>query len=179
VLFVSGRLLDLAHRSPVVVALAAGCKRHHRRPNSAGGSRDPVNAPHDPGSACRGIVSEVTFPHETTASPEAAGAFAPVGKLASVSLDCTDPSALTTFYSSLLGMRQVFATPDGSIVALSDGTVAVTMMRAEDHAAPTWPEPGQLQQMHLDVSVGDLEHAVASALALGAREADHQPAPDR
>ncbi len=128
------------------------------------------------------MVSEVTFPHETTASPEAAGALAPVapvGKLASVSFNCTDPSALATFYSSLLGMRQVFATPDGSIVALSDGTVAVTMMRAEDHAAPTWPEPGQLQQMHLDVSVGDLEHAVASAVALGAREADHQPAPDR
>ncbi len=124
-------------------------------------------------------MSEVSFPHESAASPEAAGASAPVGKLASISLDCTDPSALAAFYSSLLGLPQVFATADGSLVALSDGTLALTMMRTEDHTAPTWPQPGQLQQMHLDVSVADLEHAVARAVALGAHPAGHQPAPER
>ena len=116
--------------------------------------------------------------HETGPAPKAADAAAPVGRLASVSLDCTDPTALAKFYGTLLGMPQVFATPDGGIVALSAGGVALTMMRAENHVAPTWPEPGQLQQMHLDISVDDLDQAAGRAMALGAVEASHQPAPD-
>ena len=32
--------------------------------------------------------------------------------------------------------------------------------------------------MHLDIAVEDLDTAVASALALGAQQAQHQPAPD-
>ncbi len=102
----------------------------------------------------------------------------PVGKLASISLDCPDPSSLADFYASLLGMNRIFETPDGSIVALSDGTKIVTMMQTRDYVAPTWPEPGQLQQMHLDVSVTDLPEAVVQAVSLGAREADQQPKRD-
>lgn len=101
-----------------------------------------------------------------------------MGKLASISVDCPDPSALAAFYSSLLGLRRVFATVDESIIALSNGTIALTMMRVPDHVAPTWPEAGQAQQMHLDISVSDLERAVGEASALGARQAAHQPAPD-
>jgi catechol 2,3-dioxygenase-like lactoylglutathione lyase family enzyme len=101
----------------------------------------------------------------------------PVGKLASISIDSTDPSALADFYAALLGMKRVFETPDGHLIAISDGTHFVTMMYAEDHVAPTWPEPDRPQQMHLDVAVNDLETAVANALALGATEAGHQPAP--
>jgi len=102
----------------------------------------------------------------------------PVGKLASISLDCPDPSSLADFYASLLGMSRIFETPDGSIVALSDGTKIVTMMQTRDYVAPTWPEAGQLQQMHLDVSVTDLPEAVVQAVSLGAREADQQPKRD-
>jgi catechol-2,3-dioxygenase len=102
----------------------------------------------------------------------------PVGKLASISLDCPDPSSLADFYASLLGMSRIFETPDGSIVALSDGTKMVTMMQTRDYVAPTWPEAGQLQQMHLDVSVTDLPEAVVQAVSLGAREADQQPKRD-
>ncbi len=102
----------------------------------------------------------------------------PVGKLASISMDCTDPAVLADFYGALLGMQRVYERPDGSIIAMSDGTSFVTMMRIDDYVAPTWPKPGQLQQMHLDISVTDLSHAVSRAVALGAREADHQPGPD-
>jgi hypothetical protein len=35
----------------------------------------------------------------------------------------------------------------------TDGAQTLAMMHVADHVAPTWPEPGQLQQMHLDVSV--------------------------
>jgi len=102
----------------------------------------------------------------------------PVARLASVSLDCADPSALASFYSSMFGMPQAFAADDGHFIAISDGSLYVTFVRTDDHVAPTWPEPGQLQQMHLDLAVADLDAAVASAVELGARVADHQPNPD-
>jgi hypothetical protein len=103
----------------------------------------------------------------------------PVGKLASVSLDCPEPAVLADFYGPLLGLQRMFERPDGSIIAMSDGGGSfVTFMRVKDYVAPTWPEPGQLQQMHLDVAVTDLEAAVASAVALGATEADFQAGPE-
>jgi hypothetical protein len=51
------------------------------------------------------------------------------------------------------------------------------MMRVSDYVPPTWPEPGQLQQMHLDVFVADLDDAVTRAVALGAQLAEHQAQP--
>jgi catechol 2,3-dioxygenase-like lactoylglutathione lyase family enzyme len=102
----------------------------------------------------------------------------PVGRLASVSLDTTDPGTLADFYAGLLGMRRVYERPDGSVIAISDGTLALTAMLAVDHVPPTWPEPGQQQQLHLDVAVTDLPTAVAEAVRLGATEARHQPMPD-
>ncbi|BBX19622.1 glyoxalase [Mycolicibacterium duvalii] len=104
---------------------------------------------------------------------------APIGRLGATSIDCPDPAALADFYAPLLGMRRIVERPDGSIVAISDGSQTLAMLRVDDYVAPTWPEPGQLQQMHLDVSVDDLDHAVARAEQLGARRADHQPQPDR
>jgi catechol 2,3-dioxygenase-like lactoylglutathione lyase family enzyme len=101
-----------------------------------------------------------------------------VGRLASVSIDCADPAAMADFYAPLLGMHRVFETPDGAIIALSDGANWVTLMRVENYLAPTWPNPGQLKQMHLDVAVTDLPGAVSRGIALGAREADQQAAPD-
>jgi catechol 2,3-dioxygenase-like lactoylglutathione lyase family enzyme len=98
--------------------------------------------------------------------------------LASVSLDTTDPATLADFYAALLGMRRIYQRPDGSVIALSDGRIALTVMYAADHVPPTWPEPGQPQQLHLDIAVTDLPAAVATALRLGATEAAHQPGPD-
>jgi catechol 2,3-dioxygenase-like lactoylglutathione lyase family enzyme len=101
----------------------------------------------------------------------------PVGRLGATSIDCPDPAALADFYAALLGMRRLVEAPDGSVVAITDGTGVLAFMRVADYVAPTWPEPGQLQQMHLDVSVDDITDAVAQAVALGAREAAHQQAP--
>lgn len=77
-----------------------------------------------------------------------------MGRLTSISLDCPDPSSLADFYGDLLGMRRI---SKDRMEVLSEGTSFVTMMRIEDYVAPTWPEPGQLQQMHLDISITDLE----------------------
>ncbi|MCW2777656.1 MAG: glyoxalase [Frankiales bacterium] len=118
---------------------------------------------------------------DTSTDPAGSAQAAPgrVGVLASISLDCTDPARLAEFYGRLLGLARVFTSPDGGVVALSDGGVALTLMRTDDHVRPTWPQPGQQQQMHLDVSVVDLDDAVARAVALGAVEAGHQAAADR
>ena len=102
-----------------------------------------------------------------------------IGHLASISIDCADPAALADFYSALLGMPEVFRTPDGHVISLSDGRIYVSLMYVENHVAPTWPEPGQLQQMHLDLAVTDLDPAVAAAEAIGARQAAHQPMPQK
>jgi uncharacterized glyoxalase superfamily protein PhnB len=113
-----------------------------------------------------------------TAAAQPSPVPAPVGKLASISLDTTDPSTLADFYGRLLGMQRIYQRPDGSVIALSDGTIALTVMFAADHLPPTWPNPGQQQQLHLDVAVTDLPRAVADAVKLGATEAQHQPMPD-
>lgn len=102
---------------------------------------------------------------------------APVGRLGATSVDCPDPAALADFYAALLGMHRIVEAPDGGIVAITDDSSVLAFLRVADYVAPTWPEPGQLQQMHLDVSVADLDDAVTRAVALGARVASHQPQP--
>lgn len=74
-------------------------------------------------------------------------------------------------------MQRIVETPDGGVVAITDGAHILAMMRVDDYVAPTWPEPGQHQQMHLDVSVTDLDDAVARAEREGARASQHQPQP--
>jgi hypothetical protein len=103
----------------------------------------------------------------------------PVGRLGATSIDCPDPVELADFYGALLGMRRLVELPDGSLIAITDGAQTLAMMRVPDYVPPTWPEPGQLQQMHLDVFVADLDDAVTRAVALGARLADHQQDPSR
>ncbi|MGE0217977.1 VOC family protein [Mycolicibacterium sp.] len=98
-----------------------------------------------------------------------------MGRLGATSIDCPDPAELADFYAALLGMRRIGQTPDGGVIAISDGANTLALMRVEDHVAPDWPGPGQ--QMHLDVSVTDLDPAVRAAERLGARQAGHQPQP--
>lgn len=100
----------------------------------------------------------------------------PVGTLASISIDCPDPDVLARFYCDLLGLEEVFATSDRGVVSLAGAGPMVTLMRAETYTEPSWPNGPQRQQMHLDLAVDDLDVAVEAALALGAREAQFQPA---
>jgi catechol 2,3-dioxygenase-like lactoylglutathione lyase family enzyme len=103
----------------------------------------------------------------------------PVGRLGATSIDCPDPLALADFYGALLGMRRIVELPDGSLIAITDGAQTLALMRVSDYVAPTWPGQGQLQQMHLDVFVADLDDGVGRAVALGARVAEHQADPSR
>ena len=95
----------------------------------------------------------------------------PVGRLGATSIDCPDPAVLADFYCRLLGMHRMVETPDGQVIAITDGTHVLALMRVDDHVAPGWPDSGPPQQMHLDVTVTDLDDAVARAVQIGARQA--------
>ncbi len=97
--------------------------------------------------------------------------------MGATSIDCPDPAELANFYTALLGMRRLVETPDGGVVAITDGAAVLALMRVDPYVAPTWPAGERPQQMHLDVSVDDLDPAVTAAERLGARQAEHQAQP--
>lgn len=97
--------------------------------------------------------------------------------MGATSIDCPNPAELADFYAALLGMRRVVETPDGGVVAITDGAAILALMRVDPYVAPTWPAGDRPKQMHLDVSVDDLDRAVAAAEGLGARQAPEQPQP--
>jgi catechol 2,3-dioxygenase-like lactoylglutathione lyase family enzyme len=103
----------------------------------------------------------------------------PVGRLASISLDCPDTDLLAAFYSRLLGLEEAFATPDRGVVALAGAGPMLTLMRVDRYVPPSWPEGPQHQRLHLDVAVEELDSATEAAVALGATPAEHQPAPEQ
>lgn len=98
-----------------------------------------------------------------------------IASMRSIVLDCPDPQALARFYGALLDWKQIDA--DDQWVTLSDGgTVRICFQRATDYQPPRWPDPGHPQQLHIDVTVTDVETAEVEVLALGATKADTQPA---
>ncbi len=101
----------------------------------------------------------------------------PVGKVAAISLDTTDPEILSKFYQELLGYDVVFES-DEFIALKGAGGVGLAVQRVADHVAPTWPSASIPKQIHLELSVKNLEDAETQALALGASKPDAQPSPD-
>lgn len=85
-----------------------------------------------------------------------------------VVVDCTDPGELAAFYSALLGLPVTYRSEDWVVVAESERTSGLAFQLAPDHRAPTWPDAGVPQQVHLDVMVDDVDRAAARVLALGA-----------
>lgn len=92
-------------------------------------------------------------------------------------LEAPDPGALARFYAALLDWPLVHEEPGTAVVAAPEGPVYVVFQQATDYRPPVWPpRPGeQRPMMHFDFQVGDLDAAVAEAVALGATLAEHQP----
>jgi len=101
---------------------------------------------------------------------------AAVGRLAAVSLDTPDPAGLADFWRQLLDLEVMFESDD--FVALQGAAVIITTQRVSDHVAPDWPSSAIPKQVHFELAVDDLDRAEAEALAIGARKAETQPAPD-
>jgi catechol 2,3-dioxygenase-like lactoylglutathione lyase family enzyme len=95
-------------------------------------------------------------------------------------IEAPDPGALARFYSELLGWPVVHDDPGTAILTAPEGPVHIVFLAADGYEAPVWPPvPGsQRTMMHFDFQVGELESAVADAVALGARLASEQPQPN-
>ncbi|GAA3231813.1 VOC family protein [Streptomyces sp. XM83C] len=93
-----------------------------------------------------------------------------VAELGAVVLDCPDPGKLAAFYAELLGGT---TEGEGDWVDLKlPGGRTLAFQAAEGHVPPKWPSAEHSQQLHLDLSVPDLDAAEAKALAAGARPLD-------
>jgi predicted enzyme related to lactoylglutathione lyase len=91
-------------------------------------------------------------------------------------IEAPDPGRLARFYADLLDWPIGHEEPGTAIVAASAQGPFLVFQQADGYQAPVWPpaEGDQRPMMHLDFQVGDLEAAVAEAVALGARVADFQ-----
>jgi catechol 2,3-dioxygenase-like lactoylglutathione lyase family enzyme len=92
-------------------------------------------------------------------------------------IEAPDPLALARFYSELLGWPIGHEEPGTAIVPAPGGASFLVFQQANGYRSPVWPpvDGEQRPMMHLDFQVGDLESAVAEALALGATVAPTQP----
>jgi catechol 2,3-dioxygenase-like lactoylglutathione lyase family enzyme len=95
-----------------------------------------------------------------------------IGRLRTTVIDCPDPRALAAFYAELTGLPLIEEDSDDEWVTLGGlpgQHPRLAFQRAPDLRPPTWPDPERPQQLHLDVTVDDIETAEQAALALGAR----------
>src|SRR4051794_22047318 len=95
-------------------------------------------------------------------------------------LDAPDPHALADFYRRLLGWTVVQDEPDWVKLRPPGGGTGLSFQAEPLYKAPTWPaaEGAQLQMVHLDFEVDDLDAALKHAEAIGAVLADFQPDDD-
>jgi hypothetical protein len=97
-------------------------------------------------------------------------------RLGAISLDCTDPGPLSTFWADLLGGEIVVTSEEIGIVKLDH--LLLTAMRVENYVPPTWPTGSVPKQGHIDLDVDDLDDAESRAISLGAVRARSQPEPE-
>lgn len=91
----------------------------------------------------------------------------PSPRLRSFVWDCPDPARLAGFYAELLGGRVVTGDEEWSEVHLDGFPLKLAFQRVEPYRPPEWPD-GLPQQMHLDLTVNDLEAGSRRAVELGA-----------
>jgi catechol 2,3-dioxygenase-like lactoylglutathione lyase family enzyme len=102
----------------------------------------------------------------------------PVIRMLSVDFDCPDPVELARFYHDALGLPIIYSTDDFALLG-HDGAPGLGFIRIADYRPPTWPDPAQGKQAHLELGVDDLDWAQDRMLALGAGMAPIQPHPEQ
>jgi predicted enzyme related to lactoylglutathione lyase len=92
-------------------------------------------------------------------------------------IEAPDPPRLARFYSELLGWPIGHEEPETTVLAAPQGSIFIVFQKSDGYQAPVWPPAAGQQRpmMHLDFQVGDLDAAVAEAVALGASLAATQP----
>ncbi|GGS04824.1 MULTISPECIES: VOC family protein [Streptomyces] len=104
---------------------------------------------------------------------------APAFRYVAVTFDCADPAELARFYGDMFGLAVTYSTDDFVFLGGDNGTAGLGFTRVPDYRRPTWPDPAQGKQAHIEVGVDDLDTAEAHLLARGAVKPDHQPQPER
>jgi catechol 2,3-dioxygenase-like lactoylglutathione lyase family enzyme/predicted enzyme related to lactoylglutathione lyase len=87
--------------------------------------------------------------------------------LMGVTIDCPDAGELSAFYAELLG-KPVTHHADGLAMIGSDGDHPVLFQQVAEYTPPAWPDPAHPAQLHLDVTVTDVDAAERAAFAAGA-----------
>jgi catechol 2,3-dioxygenase-like lactoylglutathione lyase family enzyme len=98
-------------------------------------------------------------------------------RISATVLGCADPRSLADFYERMLGWTRLEDQPGWVRLQPPSRGTGLSFQMEADYVSPVWPSaPGaQQMMMHLDIAVDDLEAAVASATAAGARLAEYQP----
>jgi predicted enzyme related to lactoylglutathione lyase len=96
-----------------------------------------------------------------------------IARYPNVVIDCPDPGALATFYGTILDWK-VEISEDWAHIRADYGD-SIGFQQVQGYAAPNWPGQEAPQQMHIDVTVDDLDVAEAAVLELGATKHEHQP----
>jgi predicted enzyme related to lactoylglutathione lyase len=91
-----------------------------------------------------------------------------------VVLDCPDPEAMAAFYGALLDWTLEQNDENTWFIRAEYGD-ALGFQKVVGFTPPQWPGQDVPQQMHLDVTVDDLDAAETAVLALGATRHEHQP----
>ncbi|PRH79298.1 glyoxalase [Streptomyces solincola] len=87
--------------------------------------------------------------------------------------DCPRPLRLAEFYAEVLGGRIDGGEDDDWVELHLDDGQRLAFQRADDLTPPEWPRADRnSQQLHLDLTVQDMDAAHAKVLELGARELD-------
>ena len=102
----------------------------------------------------------------------------PAFRYAAVTFDCADPAELARFYGELLGYPVLFATDDFVLLG-KEGAAGLGFNRLADYRPPTWPDPAQEKQAHIELGVDDLAEAEKRLLELGATKPEFQPGEER
>jgi glyoxalase superfamily protein len=97
-----------------------------------------------------------------------------------VVIDAPDGPELARFYATLLDWEVAIGGPDYATIHPGNGVVYMGFQTSAGYEPPVWPNVASHQQMmmHIDIEVDDLATAVASAIEMGAREAEFQPQTD-
>jgi hypothetical protein len=100
-----------------------------------------------------------------------------VARIAAINLECADPASLARFWADMLDGQIAAQTP--AFCAVKAGALYLGAIHVEGYQPPTWPSAERSQQLHLDLTVDDLDAAEREAIRLGATKETHQPSPDR
>ncbi|GGO80124.1 VOC family protein [Nonomuraea cavernae] len=93
-------------------------------------------------------------------------------------IDCGDPRELAGFYSRLLGWPIDYQDDDWVVVTQGGSPARLAFQKVEEYRPPIWPGSERPQQLHIDVTVDDLDAAEKAVLDIGATKHDHQPSED-